>query len=111
MITNYQATWVGEMGLPQKWGFKNQMPKFNPGVKAVRIAFRFCVAYCAMNERNEILVQNGNWMPCFDFYLQPHGRTIGPCDATAANGTVRDEAWRNACFDKRMSQLCSYPPQ
>lgn len=105
MITKFDATWCGNgYPLPQRWQLKKNMPQFaGPHIKAVRIAFRFEVAYVQMDSSKRVLMADGQWLPLFDFYLNSFGRVLGPQDSSCADNTKMAEAWRNACADFRMN--------
>jgi hypothetical protein len=105
MITNIDAKWVGfGYAKPQTWARKMDMPRFSPGVRAVRLEFRFEVAYVAINQDNEVLMAgNGgleSWCPIWDFHLNGFGRVIGPQDMAAAVHTPMAEAWRNCVAER-----------
>lgn len=80
------------------------MPRFNPGVRPVLVAFRFEVAYVARDQNGAVLMPDGNWLPTFDFRLNQFGRVMGPQDMACADNSPMAEAWRNACVDKRLNR-------
>lgn len=104
MVTKSDGHWTGNgYENPQMFSLKRECPLNNPGERAIRLAFRFCVAYVVMDASGAVLMGNGKWLPTFDFYLNGFGRTIGPQDTTAAENEKWAEHWRNACTDKRLS--------
>lgn len=90
MITKYDATWVGGgYPMPQTWALKKDMPTLaSDHIKAVRTAFRFCVAYVQMDSSNRVLMADGKWMPLFDFHLHGFGRVLGPQDSSCADNSA-----------------------
>jgi hypothetical protein len=48
---------------------------------------------------------DGREMPFHETHLNDFGRTIGPCDLTAADGTPLQEAWRASYGDRIKERL------
>ncbi len=103
MITKYDAHWVGGgYGLPVRFATKLEIPRQNPGVKILRLAFRFEVAY-VLDERGQIQFPAG-WLHCVDMHTK-QGRLIGPKDLTVADNTPYAETWRGAFHDRTKESL------
>jgi len=102
MITKFDATWIGGgYETPRMFALKSEIGKQNPGVRSLRLVFSFTVGHVLMNERCEIQMKNGNWIPCFDFFCADHGRLIGPQDMACADNTKLQSVWRGLCLERR----------
>jgi hypothetical protein len=89
------AIWIGR-DKPERYALKKDIPPQNPGVRAIRVEFRFEVAYILMDERKRVKFPCG-WGQAVEFWTS-QGHLIGLRDLAAADHTKYQEVWRG-CVD------------
>jgi hypothetical protein len=98
--------WIkGDYDYPKRYARKGEIGKLDCHKKAVRVCFRFEIAWIVINSENKVLMENGSWMPTWSFYLLANDHVIGPQDMSVADNTPLREAWRNAAVDLRRDQM------
>ena len=99
MIHKLDGNWIGRP-IPKTWALKKEMPDLPAGARAIRLAFRFCVAWIVLDHESRVMLSDGKFMPVICMHLNAHGLCIGPRDLTAADGTEFQLAWRGALSDR-----------
>jgi len=96
--------WIGRP-YPKRYGRKREIGKLDPGLVAKRAHFPFETTWFVVNERGAVLMPDGGWMDCWEFYLTQFGHVMGPRDLLAAQHLPEAGAGRQAGTDRINAEL------